>query len=698
MSKLFQSKFWAYFVKYGIVLAVIACISFLFPDNIKFKYQFERGRTWKYEELAAPFDFPIRKTEEQLAADRERLEEEFSPYYNLSPDVAEEVKEAFERSFKAQLDMVQGEEQFVDVEENPQEYLSYGKQLLDRIYQRGVIKLAEPHEDKGEDFVINVIRGNTTRKQTLESLYSVESVLELMNDSLPYSTLQEPDFLLPILPRLIIPNVTYDRATSEQFLEEQLASISKSRGLVKKGELIVPENGIITDEIYQKLVSYRAEYQEQVTQKQSYEGVRIGYFLLTSLIIGVFLLYLEYYAREVFEKLHRLVFVLLWLVLYSYLVFAVEQADILSAYIIPFCIVPIIIKNFFNDRLAIFTHIVVVLIASFLSSLGYEFTFIQILAGIVAVLSNVDTRDWSKFFYSMGFIFITYGLSYLGLSLIQEGKLETIDWQTYNWLFINVFLTLLAYPLIPLLERLFGFTSSISLIELSDMNRPLLRELAVKAPGTWQHSLQVANLAEAAANEIEADTLLVRVAALYHDIGKMKNPECFIENQNGHNPHDDMSNLESAKVIIAHVSEGEKLARKYRLPKVIIDFINTHHGTTRVEYFYRKYLEDYPSGDFDESLFRYNGPRPWTREQTLLMLADSLEAACKSLKNPTGKDIDELVDKVINGKIANKQLEDSDLSFNELERSRKVFKQLLRSIHHVRVEYPKEKEVEQEET
>ncbi len=694
MSKLFQSKFWAYFLKYGIVLVVILGISFLFPDNVKFKYQFERGRTWKHEELAAPFDFPIRKTTEQLAADRERLEEEFSPYYKLSADVVREVKKNFERSFTSQLEMVQEKGQFVDVEGNPETYLRYGKSFLDRIYERGVIKLAEPHADKSDDFVINVVRGNTTRKQTLQSLYTKEEVLKIINDSLPYSSLQEPDFLLPILPRLIIPNVTYDRATSEQFLEEQLASVSQSRGVVKKGELIVPENGIITDDIYQKLVSYRAEYQEQITQQRSYKGVRIGYFLLTSLVIGVFLLYLEYYAKEVFERLSRLVFVLLWLVLYSYLVFAVEQANILSAYIIPFCIVPIIIKNFFNDRLAIFTHIVVVLIASFLSSLGYEFTFIQILAGIVAVLSNMDTRDWSKFFYSIGFIFITYALSYLGLSLIQEGTLETIDWQMYNWLFINVFLTLLVYPLIPLLERLFGFTSSISLIELSDMNRPLLRELALQAPGTWQHSLQVANLAEGVANEVGADPLLVRVAALYHDIGKMKNPEFFIENQNGNNPHEELSNLESAKAIIAHVPEGEKLARKYRLPKLIIDFIHTHHGTTRTEYFYRKHLEEFPAGDFDESLFRYEGSRPWTREQTLLMLADSLEAACKSLKNPTGKDIDELVDKVINGKIANAQLEESDLSFHDLDRSRKVFKQLLRSIHHVRVEYPKEKEVE----
>lgn len=294
----------------------------------------------------------------------------------------------------------------------------------------------------------------------------------------------------------------------------------------------------------------------------------------------------------------------------------------------------------------------------------------------------------------MVFIFVIYAVAFLGFSLVQDGTLHTVNWQVYNWLFINVFLTLLAYPLIPLLERMFGFTSAISLIELSDMNRPLLRELALKAPGTWQHSLQVANLAEAAANDIGADPLLVRVAALYHDVGKMLYPEYFIENQNGYNPHEGISNLESAKMIISHVEEGEKLAKKYRLPRVLIDFINTHHGTTRVEYFYRKHLEENPDSEVDESLFRYKGPRPWTKEQTILMIADSLEAACKSLKNPTGKDIDELIEKIIAGKIASRQLEDSKLTFLELDRSKRIFKQLLRSIYHVRVEYPEDKKVE----
>lgn len=694
MNRVLKSTLWTNLAKYLLVLGVIAFISLLFPNTVKFKYQFERGKTWRHDDLTANFDFPIKKTDAQLEEERERIEEDFSPYYSLNPGVVSTVLANFEKAFNEQFDLISGENQFTDVEEQPERYIDYGKQFLNRIYKRGIIELAPAHKEEDKDFVIHVVEGSTAKKQVLPNFYTVESVIALMSDSLRFSGLKEPDFLFPIIPQVLRPNITYNEQLTGRFLADQLSSISTSRGLVKKGELIVQKNGVITDEIYQKLISYRDEYQEQVTQNRSYLGIRIGYFLLTSLLVGVFLLYLRRYAREFFVRFNRLVFILLWLVLYSYLVYVVEQADILSAYIIPFCIVPIIIKNFFNDRLAIFTHIIVVLIASFLSSLGYEFTFIQILAGIIAVLSNVDTRDWSRFFYSMVFIFVIYAVAFLGFSLVQDGTLHTVNWQVYNWLFINVFLTLLAYPLIPLLERMFGFTSAISLIELSDMNRPLLRELALKAPGTWQHSLQVANLAEAAANDIGADPLLVRVAALYHDVGKMLYPEYFIENQNGYNPHEGISNLESAKMIISHVEEGEKLAKKYRLPRVLIDFINTHHGTTRVEYFYRKHLEENPDSEVDESLFRYKGPRPWTKEQTILMIADSLEAACKSLKNPTGKDIDELIEKIIAGKIASRQLEDSKLTFLELDRSKRIFKQLLRSIYHVRVEYPEDKKVE----
>lgn len=682
--------------RYLLVVGVVAFIAWLFPDNAKFKYEFDRGQTWRYEDLYAPFDFAIKKTEAELEAERREVEQELSPVYELDPEVLRRQKEKFEDAFEGQLQEVRQSDMFVDVRNRPRRYTEYGNWYLEKIYQRGVIQLAPQHADKGEDFVINIVRGNTSQRQTLGNVYTLAGARNLLSDSLPYSRLADPDFLFPILENMVRPNLFYNDTLTQKFREDLLAAITTSRDMVEKGEKIVARDGVVTGEIYQRLVSFKEQYEQRVTEKKSSLGIRIGYLLLTLLIVGTFLWYLNVYSQSIFRGFGQLTFVLMWLAVYAYVVFLVEQTDILSAYMIPFCIVPIVIKTFYNENLALLTHLTVVLIASFMSSLGYEFTFLQILAGLVVLLSDTDTRDWSRFFSAMIYVFLTYALSFLGLSLIKEGALETIDWQVYSWIFLGVFLTLLAYPLIPLLERLFGFVSSITLVELSDMNRPLLQELALKAPGTLQHSLQVANLAEAAARKVDADPLLVKVAALYHDVGKTKQPEFFIENQSGKNPHEELTELESAEVIISHVTEGEQLARKYRLPKVLVDFIRTHHGTTRTEYFYRTYLKEYPEEEVDESRFRYPGPIPRSKEETILMMADSIEAACKTLKNPSEGDINELIDKIINGKISQGQLNDSEMTFEELQICKSVFKQLMRSVHHVRIEYPEEEGAKKE--
>lgn len=677
-------------MKYLVVLAVIVFISFLFPDHVQFQYQFEQGQTWHYDDLVAPFDFAIKKPESEIAAERARLEETFSPYYELDQQVAATQADSFDAAFNRQLAKVGQDSQFQDVVQRPDAYRRFGRNFLANVYRRGIIRLSQGQQTDSQDVVINILEGGTTREQNVHSLLTEEEARQQLSDTLFSSGLPEPEFLYPVLEQHLVPNITYDDTLTQGFKQDLIAGLTTSRGMVRKGELIIPRDGLITESAYQKLVSLKEQYEEELLASKSRLSVFVGHFLLISMIIGVFLLYLARTAKVVFNRLSNIIFVFLWIVAYGYLVYAVDRLDALSAYLIPFCIVPIVIKTFFNARLALFVHLVVVLIASFLTSLGFEFTFLQLLAGIVVLLSNVDTRDWTQFFYSMLFIFLAYGLGFLGLSLIQEGDIQRTDWSMYTWFFLNVFLTLLAYPLIPLLERFFGFTSSITLMELSDMNRPLLRELAMKAPGTLQHSLQVANLAEAAARRIDADPLLVKVGALYHDIGKTLNPGFFIENQSGKNPHEGLSQLKSAKVIIGHVEEGVKMARKYRLPAVLTDFIRSHHGTTRVEYFYRNYLKEHPDEKVDETLFRYPGPRPASREETILMIADSVEAACKSLKEPTERDIDELIDKIISGKINQGQLEHSAMTFHELETCREVFKQTMKSVYHVRIEYPRE--------
>ncbi len=676
---------------YLIVLVVIVFISLLCPNNAKFKYEFERGQTWRHEDLVAPFDFAILKPDEEVRKEIEALEAGISPHYELQPQISTDARQQLRQAFQKQLDAVKEGNQFVDVSRRPEAYLKWAEGFVERKYSRGIVQLAQSHQKKEKDFVINIHKGNTTSPHTLQSLLTKPKLDERMPDSLFKSGLREAEFLIPLLKDAFQPNVFYNDTLTQKFKNDLIATVAGTRGMIRKGELIIPNGGIITPEIYQNLLSFEAQYERQVSTSKSYFGIFGGYFLLTSLIIGVFILYLQFNEKRIFLSFNKLIFMLLWLVVYSYLVYTVESNHILSAYLIPFCIAPIVIKVFYNERLALFTHIAIVLIASFLSSLGYEFTFLQILAGIVAVLTYIELRNMSHFFHSILYIFLAYGIGYLGLSLIRDGSLLNIDWSVYPWFFLNVFLTLLAYPMIPLLERLFGFISPITLVELSDMNRPLLKDLSLKAPGTLQHSLQVANLSEAAASQIkEADPLLVKVAALYHDIGKMKNPQYFIENQSGNNPHVDINNLESAKIIIEHVAEGVRLARKAKLPEVLIQFIKSHHGSTRVEYFYRNYLHTHPSEEIKEQDFRYPGPRPRSKEESILMMADSIEAAAKSLSNPTEKDVAELVDKIIAGKLAHEQLVHSELSFEELEICKQVFKKLLRSIYHVRIEYPEE--------
>ena len=676
-------------VKYLMVLGVIIFISSLFPNHAKFKYEFEKNKPWAYDDFYAPFDFAIKKSEDEINKERELAKKEVPPIYEKNTEVVKNISKRLEEKFSRELANQPGA--FPDVRQNSAPYLSYASRFLTRIYDRGVIELDPQHQQEGEDFVISILTGNTTQQHTLENLYTAGSARQIFTDSLPYSRLGEPDFLLFAVDDLIVPNLLYNDTLTLRFLDQVIQEKSSFHGVVAKDELIVPRGGVVTEEIYQKLDSYRQKYSDTHGADKSSIGVFIGYFLLTSLIIGTFLLYQQLFFPTIFSSFSKLIFILLWLVVYSYLVKVVESTDILSSYLIPFCIAPIVIKTFYNERLALFTHVVIVLIASFLSSLGYEFTFLQILAGIVVILAKVDTTDWTRFFYALVLIFFTYALAYLGLSLIKEGTLSSIDWSVYKWLFMSIFLTLLANPLIPLLERFFGFTSKISLVEMSDMNRPLLRDLALKAPGTMQHSLQVANLSEEAARKIGADPLLVKVAALYHDVGKTANPEFFIENQSGKNPHDEISFLDSAKIIIGHVTEGLQMAKKARLPSVLTDFIRTHHGTTRVEYFYRNFVKENPDREFDETLFCYPGPKPRTKEETILMLADSIEAACKSLSNPTEKELTDFIDKIIAGKVTMGQLEDSTMSFKELEACTEVFKSVMKSIYHVRIEYPDEK-------
>ena len=667
--------------KYLLVLGTVFLISLLFPNNVRFKYEYQEGQIWRYGDLDAPFDFAIKKPAEDLAIELQNARSSSGYYYTIDPDKKNIASTDFETEFlevTRDLDQIE----YRDVFQRSDRYLTLGKVVLDTLYSRGLILNDSLYPGDGSS--IKVVTENTVTERVP---MTIEEALRYTTARLSESTLDHASLLYPVLERNINPNISYSEELTTKFLNATLNRVPRTRGMVTQGDLIIPKNGLVTPDVKLKLDSFRDAYEVQVTENKSYLFVFAGYLILTSLIIGVFIFYLQFNHQQVFSSFRKLMFMMMWLLFFSYFVYIIEGNETLSSYLIPFCIAPIVIKTFYNDRLALFTHIVIILIASFLSRLGYEFTFLQVLSGIVAILSNQIARYWSKFFNTIFLILITYCLGFLGLALIKEGNFSTIDWSTFRWFGINAVLTLLAYPMIPLLERVFGFTSSITLSELGDVNRPLLKELSIKAPGTFQHSLQVGNLAEAAADAIRADALLLKVAALYHDIGKVHNPTVFIENQGTINPHDNMSPRESAATIIAHVTLGVEMATKARLPSVIIDLIRTHHGTTRVEYFYKKFLEEEGSESLEDE-FRYPGPKPTTKEQVILMLADSIEAASKSLHNPGVDDLNNLVDKIIAHKQKHGQLQYADISFKELEKVRHSLKKVLKSIHHIRVEYP----------
>ena len=677
--------------KYGIVLIVLFFLSFLFPDNARFNAEFEPGQTWTNEDLTAPFDFPIRKYPEELEKEKAKLLENFSPYYVVDTEIGKQQVQKFTENFNRAYAEINGE-QFKDVLRRKEKYLAYGQGFLSRRFREGILAKDNALAEKSPDFVLEIVRGAATRRQTLRNVNTVASVAEMIQDSLPKTDLRDPDFLFYPLRNVLTSNLLYSDTLTELFQKDLLESVSGVRGKVSKGDQIILKNGIVTDEIYRTLLSLRAEYEENVSRENSHTAVFLGYLLLTFLSLGIFMVFIRFYSPEVFAEFSTLLFVFIWFGIFGWLVYAAENVADISVWVIPFCLVPILIKTFINDRLAFFTHVVLVLIASILCTEGYEFAFLHILAGIVAVMSDANVRNWSGFFFSMIFIFLTYILGWFGLSLVAGFFVHSMDYSIITSLFFNVFLTLLAFPLIPLSERIFGFTSVAGLTELADMHRPLLKRLATEAPGTLQHSIQVGNLSAAVAAEIGADELLVKTAALYHDIGKIPNARYFIENQGAYNPHSELDEEESARIIIGHVSEGIAMAKKAGLPKILSRFISTHHGTTRTEYFYRQYLKNHPNENINEEAFRYPGPLPVTKEETILMLADSLEASAKSLKNPTGKDIDDLVDKIIRQKTEARQLFYSELTFGEMDAARAVFKKLLRSMNHVRLEYPETQE------
>ncbi len=690
-------------LRYVVVLFAALVIAYLFPKD-NFNYDFAFGEVWNYEDINAPFLFTINKHPDSLAAEQARVEKAFKPYYRLEQETPKQVKDKILYKLGRRIEELNTDSNAVFKVKDSVFLAETAVDLWEQVYKRGVVELADEHKDATGASIhthVFVKDGNrvSERKVGEPGMLKARDICAYANQYFKTVVDSSENFLVSIVCESIDPNVLFDKALSDKILSDKLNAIATTKGVVRENETIIANGALVNNEnnTFEKLMSLKELYQKQGSDdaQNQWGGltVFIGHFFLALLVISVFVFFLSTLRKETFSNLRELVFLLLLIVLFLALVrwgVRVQQVSgiEMGLYVIPFCVIPIIIRSFFGSYIAHYAHLVVILLTGFIVPLGFDFLFLHLVAGLVAIITNERTYYWSDYFRSISMIFLAYVVGYVAIQLLRTGNLQDLELSAIGWLFINVLLTLAAYQLIPLLEKLFGFISSITLIELSDPHRGILKELSRKAPGTYNHSTQVAIMSEAAAAAIGANALLTKVGALYHDIGKIAQPAYFIENQkSGINPHDDLPPMESARIIIGHITNGIELAKKEKLPNAIIDFIRTHHGTTRTEYFWRTYLRQYPDNKEYEKNFSYPGPLPYSRETAILMMADSIEAASRTLNDPTDENINNLVEGIIQGKIGAEQFQNCPISFQDINTVKKVFKKHLRSIYHTRVSY-----------
>ena len=662
-----------------LFLICISIIVYVFPQEVKFKYEIYnlQGKPWNQENLFAPFDFAIRKPVEEINLEKAEILKNKKHYFRYE-------KAAYTLSVNKFLNSIPQDLP------NKQRYADIGNDILDTLFTRGIIKPDESIEGKPADYTIYILSGSEEQERELGSFFSIRTAEDYINKELKPYLPKDKELLFQLIENSISHNVVPDPQITEKVQEQALENIAVTKGAVASGEKIISKGEIVTPEKFLMLESLKQEYEVQSRGAGSYLYLLLGQIIIVTLCLSILIIFLVLFRKDIFIDNTRLSFILFLIVLMVLMSkFSLGLED-LSIYVLPFCILPIIIRAFFDTRTAMFAHLVTILIVSFLSPNRFDFVFLQLIASFVAIFSIVNMSNRAQIFISALIIFSIYSLAYFGLIIIQEGGIDSVHWKDFVWFGISALLTLFSYPLIFVFEKTFGFISDVSLLELSDTNSELLRDLASKAPGTFQHSLQVANLAEEAIYKIGGNALLVRTGALYHDIGKMDMPMFFIENQAaGINPHDELSFEESAAIIIGHVIRGIEKARKHNIPEVIIDFIRTHHGTTVTGYFYRAFQNNFPGEKIDEKKFRYPGPIPYSKETAVLMMADSVEAASRSLKTYDVDSIDQLVERIIDGQINQRQFVNADITFKDITTIKKILKKKLMNIYHVRIDYPR---------
>ena len=671
---------WREFLIYAaLVVTTVAITVWAMPHDSSSIYHIEQGRPWKYGELTAPFDFAVMKSDEVIKHERDSALKHYEPYYRYQEDTERKMVKKFTADYADGITGV------------PDDYISIISNRLHSLYQQGIMESKEYEELRADTTaMISIVSKNQASSVSIMEVYSAKKAYEqlFMDEKIAAmrNQLQKCN-----LNDYIVPNLVYDKERSETSKNELIGSIPLASGLVLKGQKIIDRGDIVTERTARIIESYIKENDRRSADKQQNRIALLGQILYVSILMVCFTLYLALYRRDYFDKTRNITMLYVLIVLFVLLTAVFVRNTFIHVYILPYAMVPIFIRVFMDSRTAFMTHITMIFICALMLQHPFDFVVVETVAGLVAISSLRELTQRSQLIKTAILISVAAMATNLAFDWTRATALTQIDYSTYNYLVANGIALLFAYPLLYLMEKIFGFTSDITLVELSNTNNELLRRMSEVAPGTFNHSIQVANLAGEIANKIGGKAQLVRTGALYHDIGKLSNPIYFTENQSGIDPHEMLTDIESAQIIVSHVTEGLKMADKYNLPKVIRDFIATHHGLGKAKFFYIRYKNEHPDEPVDDLLFTYPGPNPFTREHACLMMADSVEAASRSLPDYTEQSIRGLVNKIIDGQVADGFFRECPITFRDIQYAKTVLIEKLKTIYHTRVSYPDEK-------
>ena len=658
-------------------IAAVLLTLYFFPREGKFRYHFQEGKPWRYGLLTASFDFPIYKSSIQIKTEQDSVLKDFQPFYTFNPNIATKQSESLQIAYKTSLKS-----------KLPTYLYNLLQKEIQEVYQQEIVSSNDYERLQKEKITaIRVLENNVSKTYLMSSLLSprmaYEKIIENLPDEGSRSLVHDCN-----LNNYLVENLSFDAGTTQKAKDELLQRISISSGVVQAGERIIDRGEIVSPHTYQILKSLETVTLKKTINLDRREITILGEAIVIICLYVFFYLFLALFRHKIFNDARRLGFLLIMIVGVTLTAYFTSQLKVLGIYIVPFAILPIIIVTFIDSRTALYAHLITVLLCAFVAPFAMEFIFLQIIIGMTAIDTLSDLVKRSQLVRCAILVFIAYSISYLGYTLLSEGDWTKINWNMFAYFGGSCILLLFAYLLIYLLEKTFGFVSNVTLVELSDINSPILRQLSEICPGTFQHSMQVSNLAAEAAIKIGANAQLVRTGALYHDIGKLGNPAFFTENQSGVNPHQAISYEQSAQIIIQHIKDGLKMADKLMLPQAIKDFISTHHGKSKTKYFYNSFKNEFPDFKINEESFTYPGPNPFTKETAILMMADSVEAASRSLKEYTEESIAKLVNNIIDGQIADGLMKDAPISFRDVETIKSVFIEKLKTMYHTRISYP----------